>query len=57
MGLLVLILVIVAGLLAVLDLVLGYTGNARRFALTPIAVILICIALVVSGAGAGALGR
>lgn len=52
MALLALILVIIAGLLCVIDLALGYRGTGRRWTLTPIAVILLCIAFVVVNSSA-----
>lgn len=53
MGLLVVILLIVAALLALLDIVLPYArgAGARAFWLTPWAVILIVAALFVAGVG------
>lgn len=44
-----LILIIIAGILALLDIVLGVRGTGRAFYLTPAAVILICIALLIGG--------
>jgi uncharacterized membrane protein len=45
-----LILLIIAGILALLDIVLGFArSNGRAFYLTPAAVLLVVIALVVAG--------
>lgn len=45
-----LILIIVAGILALLDIVLWNSGRGyNRYVLTPAAVILICIALLIGG--------
>jgi hypothetical protein len=44
-----LILFIIAGILALLDIVLGFVPNRRAWFLTPVAVLLIVIAALVGG--------
>lgn len=44
-----LILFIIAGILALLDIVLGFSQRGRAFYLTPAAVLLIVIGLLVGG--------
>jgi hypothetical protein len=49
----VLILLCIAGLLAILDLVLVHTATGRRYFLLPVAVLLIVAASLLTGAGIG----
>ncbi len=51
MNVLLLLLLVIAGLFALLDLVLANTSSGRRFWLLPVAVLLVVLALILQATG------